>query len=158
VAHAGLKPIVLFGADHYKCRLPEGGRFICWDKSCGQGPAASFADAEFAWTNRKNARSIFRHFWMGATRTGQGSSAHEKKWHVSQKPVELMAWCLEHARIGLDKVVLDPYMGSGSTGVACLQTGRKFIGVEIDADNFANAVQRISEQWRRMGADDHDRD
>lgn len=146
--HAGDNAIVLFGADHYKTRLPDGGRFMVWDKSCGQGAANSFCDAEFMWTNRKNARSIFRHFWMGATRANKNDT--RKKVHVSQKPVALMAWCIETARIGVGKVVLDPFMGSGSTGVACLQTGRKFIGCEIDVDNFAIACQRIEEQIALM--------
>lgn len=150
--HAGERPIVLFGADHFKTRLPEGGRFICWDKSCGQGPAASFSDAEFAWTNRRNARSIFRHVWMGLARAGDGFDGKSKgRAHVSQKPVSLMAWCIEHARIGLDKVVLDPYMGSGSTGVAALLSGRRFVGVEIDLAHFATACARIEEAARRMG-------
>lgn len=129
--------ILLFGADHYKTRLPEGGRFICWDKSCGQGAAASFCDAEFMWTNRKNPRSIVRHFWMGATRAGEYSSrAGVKKLHPSQKPVEVMIWCIEHCRIGLGKTILDPYMGSGTTGVAAIRTGRHFIGCELDREYF----------------------
>lgn len=150
--HAGDKPVVLFGADHFKTRLPEGGRFICWDKSCGQGPATTFSDAEFAWTNRRNPRSIFRHFWAGAARSDDGFDAKIKgRAHVSQKPVNLMAWCIEHARIGLDKVVLDPYMGAGSTGVAALLSGRRFVGVEIDPGHFATACARIEEAARRMG-------
>lgn len=152
LAHAGDKPVVLFGADHFKTRLPEGGRFICWDKSCGQGAASTFSDAEFAWTNRRNPRSIFRHFWAGATRADDGFDAKTKgRVHVSQKPVNLMAWCIEHARIGLDKVVLDPYMGAGSTGVAALLSGRRFVGVEIDPGHFATACARIEEAARRMG-------
>lgn len=141
-------PIVLFGADHYKTRLPEGGRMMVWDKSCGQGAAVSFVDAEFMWTNRRNARCIYRHFWMGATRAGEGSQG--KRHHVSQKPVELMVWCIETARIGLGKVVLDPYMGSGSTGVAALRTGRKFLGCEIDAEYFETACQWIAKELERV--------
>lgn len=152
IAHAGDKPAVLFGADHFKTRLPDGGRFVVWDKSCGQGPAASFVDAEFAWTNRRNPRNVFRHFWSGALRADDGfDSKTAKRAHVSQKPVNLMAWCIEHARIGLDKVVLDPYMGSGSTGVACLLSGRRFVGVEIDQAHFDTAVARISLAAERMG-------
>lgn len=138
--------IVLFGADHYKTRLPEGGRMMVWDKSCGQGPAVSFVDAEFMWTNRKNARCIYRHFWIGATRSGEDSSARSKRTHPSQKPVELMMWCIETARIGIGKTILDPYMGSGSTGVAALRNGRKFIGVEIDMEYFDIACARLEKE------------
>jgi len=143
----GDNAIVLFGADHYKTRLPEGGRFMVWDKSCGQGAAAAFCDAEFMWTNRKNPRSIYRHFWMGATRVADT----KKKLHVSQKPVALMMWCIETARIGVGKTILDPYMGSGSTGVAALRSGRKFIGCEIDAENFEIACERIQAEQECMG-------
>lgn len=139
----GGKPIVLLGADHYKERLPAGGRMLCWDKSVGQGAATTFSDAEFAWTNRRNPRNVFRHFWMGGLRSGQGAQSREPRHHQSQKPVELMAWLIEHARIGVGKWVLDPYMGSGSTGVAALQSGRRFVGVEIEQRHFDTAVRRI---------------
>jgi len=140
----GKNPIVLWGASHYKTRLPGGGTFLCWDKSCGQGPADVFVDAEFGWMNRKNARCIYRHFWKGALRTREDASARSARSHPSQKPVELMRWCLEVARIGLGKTVLDPYMGSGSTGVACVTTGRRFVGIEIDPDYFDVARRRIA--------------
>lgn len=146
----GSKPAVLFGADHYKTRLPDSGRFLCWDKSCGQGAASTFSDAEFAWTNRRNARSIYRHFWMGVTRAKDPGDTKANRHHLSQKPVGLMVWCIEHARIGIDKIVLDPYMGSGSTGVAALRCGRRFVGVEIDPEHFEAARQRIEAEWARM--------
>lgn len=147
VKHIGQGPIMLFGADHYKTRLPDGGRFVVWDKSCGMGAAASFTDAEFAWTNRKNPRCVYRQFWMGATRSGEGASSRYKRQHPTEKPVELMAWCLDHARVGMGKIVLDPYMGSGTTGVACLRTGRKFVGCEIDDHYFEVARARIQAAW-----------
>ena len=150
------KPILLWGADYYKSKLPDVGQMICWDKSCGQGAATSFIDAEFAWMNRRNARRIYRHLWLGMLRSGEGaSSPTTKRQHPTQKPVELMRWCLETARIGLGKTVLDPYMGSGSTGVACVTTGRKFIGIEIDPDYFEIACKRIekAQQQTRMDFD-----
>lgn len=142
------KQIALFGADYYKTRLPDGGRFIAWDKSCGMGPPTVFSDVEFIWSNRKNARNIVRHLWMGVLRAGEGSSRKGKtRPHVSAKPVEVMAWLIENIRIGVGKTVLDPYMGSGSTGVACIMCGRKFVGCEIDEENYNIAVARITEAW-----------
>ncbi len=139
-------PVALCGADHYKTRLPETGRFICFDKSCGGGAASNFCDAEFIWTNRKNARSIFRWVWQGCVRQG----ATGNRLHVSEKPVELMAWLFEHCRVKLGSNVLDPYAGSGTTGVACLRTGRRFIGMELCPDNFEIACKRIEEEWARL--------
>lgn len=60
-----------------------------------------------------------------------------------------MRWCLETARVGVGKTVLDPHMGSGSTGVACVTSGRKFIGIEIDPDYFEIACRRIEQAQRQ---------
>ena len=142
--------VVLFGANYYARSLPECGEWLVWDKSCGQGPNDSFRDAEFIWSSAKTARTIFRHFWKGALRAGQDSSGIARRVHPSQKPVELMCWCLETARIGLGKTVLDPYMGSGSTGVACVTSGRRFIGIEIDPAYFEIACRRIEAAQRQV--------
>lgn len=155
---AGDKPLLMFGASHYKTRLPDGGVFLCWDKSCGQGPADAFADAEFAWMNRKNARCIYRHLWKGFSRSGDGASSRSSRRHPSQKPIELMRWCLETARIGIGKVVLDPYMGTGSTGVACVTSGRKFIGIKIDPGYFEIACSRIEKAQQQAQIEMEDAD
>ena len=141
----GKLPIVLWGANNFAHLLPPG-QWLVWDKACGAGPHSSFADTEFAWTTRKTPRSIFHHMWMGLLRAGEDSTNTSKRAHPSQKPVELMLWCIETARIGLGKTILDPYMGSGSTGVAAVRTGRKFIGVEIDREYFDIACKRISDE------------
>jgi site-specific DNA-methyltransferase (adenine-specific)/modification methylase len=142
----GDRQVVIFGANHFCRDIPERGSWIVWDKSCGQGPNTSFTDAEFIWTNRKVKRCIYRYFWMGALRTGQDNANNTKRSHPSMKPVELMHWLIESARIGVGKVVLDPYMGVGSTGIACLQSGRKFIGIEIDPEYFEIAKTRLLKQ------------
>ena len=99
--------------------------------------------------NRRNARCIYRQLWLGVLRQGE-SLPNRKRQHPTQKPVELMRWCLETARIGLGKTVLDPYMGSGTTGVACVTTGRRFIGIEIDPDYFEIACRRIEKAQAQM--------
>ena len=139
-------PVLLFGANHYCQRIPSEGQWLVWDKSCGHGPANSFVDAEFMWMNRRNPRCIYRHVWMGCMRAGEGGSANMRRNHPSQKPVELMMWCLDTARVRIGAVVLDPYMGTGTTGVACIRTGRRFIGIEIDAGHFATARARIEKE------------
>jgi len=69
---------------------------------------------------------------------------HSIRLHVSQKPVALMAWLISSARICLGKTILDPYMGSGTTGIAALQSGRKFIGIEITPEHFATSRDRLA--------------
>lgn len=65
------------------------------------------------------------------------------KQHPTQKPVELMAWCIEQA--GSPQTILDPFMGSGTTGVAAIQMGRKFIGIEREPKYFDIACKRIEQ-------------
>jgi len=141
---------LLFGANHFTKRLPDSGTLLAWNKNPCVAPADNFCDVEFAWCNEKIKRNGFIYQWKGLANRKDGWEKNEMtgsipapRHHPSQKPVELMRWCLETARIGLGKVVLDPYMGSGSTGVACVTSGRKFIGVEIDPDYFAIACARI---------------
>lgn len=68
------------------------------------------------------------------------------KFHPTQKPVGLMEWCMEKAKVPTGNLVCDPYMGSCSTGVACIRTGRPFLGFEIDPAHFATAVARIQRE------------
>lgn len=64
--------------------------------------------------------------------------------HPSPKPLEYMRMLVERITLS-DDLILDPFMGSGTTGVACVQTGRKFVGIEIDPGYFAIAEKRIRE-------------
>ena len=138
------KSICFTGADKMLEHLPPGGTILTWDKACAMGPASAFCDAEYAWTNRKTARQIFHHLWKGCTRSHTGEERHSDRLHVSQKPVAFMAWLIDSARVGLGKTILDPYMGSGTTGIAALRGGRNFIGIEIDPGHFAAARERLS--------------
>lgn len=73
------------------------------------------------------------------------------KYHPTEKPVDLLKVLIENSSHAGD-VVLDPFMGSGSTGVACLDTGRKFIGIEIDKKYFDVADTRINEAFKQRGS------
>lgn len=139
-------PVVLCGGNHFAQRLPEGGQFYTWDKCCGTTAAANFCDAEYVWANRRNPRQIFRFIWSGCCRQGEDASAVSARLHPSQKPVELMLWLLDTCRVGVSYTVLDPYMGVGTTGVACLRTGRRFIGIEQDPDYCAMAAARLDKE------------
>lgn len=122
-------------------------------RASGVGQHDSFTDAEYAWTNVPTIkRNVFRHLWKGFVRKKErhdhcGEGTH----HVSQKPVALMRWCIEMLRCPVDGVVLDPYMGSGSTGVAALTLGKRFVGVEIDPEHFESACERIRKASADMG-------
>lgn len=70
-----------------------------------------------------------------------------EKFHPTTKPIELMRWCADW--MGNPDVVLDPFMGSGTTGVACMNLGRKFIGIEIEPKYFDIACERIENAQRQ---------
>jgi site-specific DNA-methyltransferase (adenine-specific) len=101
----------------------------------------SFSDAELAWTNWKTRRRIFRYLWKGLCQEGAGT----KRLHPTMKPIEVMVWCIQMLEKNAN-VICDPYMGSGTTGVACIRTGRSFIGIEIDPTYFEIARQRLEHE------------
>ena len=126
--------VVVWGGNYFSDYLPPSMRWLVWDK--GQRNF-SLADFEMAWTNQRRASRIFDYPRSRALRDG--------KVHPTQKPIDLMKWCFDVCKIDEDATVLDPFMGSGTTGVACVQTGRNFIGIEIDPTYFAIAEKRIAE-------------
>lgn len=75
-------------------------------------------------------------------------SCHGYAEHPTQKPVEIVAPLVEYS-IPPEGVALDPFMGSGSTGVACVDLGRKFIGIEIERKYFDIACERIDQAQRQ---------
>lgn len=141
-------PLILWGANHYAAALPNRARWLVWDKREGGNPD-SFSDCELAWCSDGNSAKLFHHLWRGICRAGKGNIAIAgAKEHPNQKPIELMEWCLEFVPAEAE-VILDPYMGVGTTGVACMNLGRKFIGVEIEEKYFSIACRRIEDAQRQ---------
>ena len=139
-------PVILFGADHYAQRLPRG-RWLAWDKLGGQDSYGdSFSDVEYAWHSKTGAARIFRMVWKGMCQ-GAGKDKGTRRTHPTQKPVDLMEWCIEQA--GRPAVVCDPYMGTGATGVAAMNLGLRFVGVEIHRPYFDIACERIEAAQRQ---------
>ena len=134
------KPTVLFGANHYADRLPAARGWLVWDKRVGRG-STDQSDAELAWTNVLGVVRVKSLYWGGAVRTGR--EQREGRAHVMQKPVALMAWVLGFVP---DGVVLDPFMGSGSTLVAAKEMGRRSIGIEIEERYCEKAAERCSQE------------
>ena len=118
---------IIWGGNYFG--LPASQGFLVWDKV--QPQDFSLAMCEQAWTNIQAPAKIFKRHVVSFS-----------KEHPTQKPLELMQWCIERLPIGCT-TILDPFMGSGTTGVACVKLGRKFIGVEIDAGYFETACKRI---------------
>ena len=158
--------IVLWGANNYMQDLPRNtGTLLAWDKHLGRAADDSFTDCEWAWVGRKVKREVFRWMWKGiATNksnldvisTPESERTTGKVFarvHVSQKPVELMRWCIDKVRPLADLPILDPYMGSGSTAIAALSLGHTFVGCEIDPGHFDIACKRVQAYWQRTEAE-----
>lgn len=131
--------VILWGANHFAARLPHG-RWLAWNKLDGMEEFDSFSDVEFAWRSGRGKDRIFSHLWKGICKASEKTGGKER-WHPTQKPIALMEWCVGMVEA---RTILDPYMGSGTTGVACVKLGRSFIGIEIDEGYFDIACERIA--------------
>jgi len=127
--------VIMWGYHHYSSSLPEGSVLV-WLKRLDGAFGTFLSDADLAWMKGGCGVYCFR----DQSLYGQTKN----KLHPTQKPLPLMKWCMEKVSNPGD-TILDPFMGSGTTGVACVQTGRNFIGIEIDPDYYAIAERRIKE-------------
>jgi site-specific DNA-methyltransferase (adenine-specific) len=135
--------IILWGAYCYASRLPDSAGWLVWDKKRGGTVSTGFAgsSSDMAWTNFFGHVKTFSHLWDGLRRDSQ-IGVH---LHPTEKPVVLMEWCLN--LLPTANTILDPFMGSGTTGVACAKLGRSFIGIEIESKYFDIACKRIEEAY-----------
>lgn len=135
------KDFIIWGGNYFTDYLPPSMRWLVWDKV---QRGFSLADCEFAWTNKHKASRIFSY----ARGNESGFAPRGADWpnaHPTQKPVGVMKWAVEFTT----GTVIDPFCGSGSTGVACAKLGRPFIGIEIEPKYFDIACKRISEAYRQ---------
>lgn len=137
--------VALFGADHFADRLPKGGSWIVWDKRRDSTPD-DHSDCEFVWLSVPGPARIHRQKWRGVVREGEENCSRSKKLHPNQKPVALLAFILERLGARPGQTVADPFMGSGSTGVAAVRAGMGFVGCEIDPGHFQTARNRLAEE------------
>lgn len=130
---------IIFGGNYFE--LPPTKCWLLWDKENG---ASDFADAEMAWTNLDKAVRLIRYMWHGMIR----ANGEARGDHPTQKPIGVMKWCISHLPDG-SNTILDPFMGSGTTGVAAVQMGRRFIGIEREPKYFDIACKRIEDAQRQ---------
>jgi site-specific DNA-methyltransferase (adenine-specific) len=128
--------VVLWGGNHFS--LPQSRGWLAWTKT---GNAPSMADLELAWTSLDmNARRFEK-----SVKSASLEKSLQDAPHPTQKPVDLIVWSIE--QVGGADTILDPFMGSGTTGVACAKLGRKFIGIEIEPKYFDIACKRIERAY-----------
>jgi site-specific DNA-methyltransferase (adenine-specific) len=136
---------VVFGGNYYGRILGDTSCYIVWDKDNG---FSDFADCELAWTSFKKATRKIRYRWQGFLQERMGAK-REIRVHPTQKPVGVMAWIIENYTRPSD-IILDPFIGSGTTAVAAIRTGRQFIGFEIDPHYCEIANRRIADEQAKI--------
>jgi len=133
---------VIWGGNYFADHLGACKGPLIWNKLTGNN---SYADGECAWSNIAGTMRIFTHQWCGAFKD---SERGQRAIHPTQKPVALIEWCIKLA--SMPETILDPFMGSGTTGVACMNLGRKFIGIEIEQKYFDIACKRIEQAQKQI--------
>lgn len=123
----------IWGGNYFADMLPPTNDILVWHKL---NDGRSFSECEFAWSNSGKQSRIKSHHWGG-----------EDKQHPTQKPLAVMDWCM--ALFPDAGVVLDPFMGSGTTGVAAIHAGRSFYGIEREPKYFDIACRRIEDAQRQ---------
>jgi site-specific DNA-methyltransferase (adenine-specific)/modification methylase len=136
-------PTILWGANHYADKLPTSAKWLIWDKRRGTA-VNDFADCEMAWTNLSGPARVLPHMWNGGLRDSEQGIP---RFHKTQKAIVVMEWCLGFLPDA--QTILDPFMGSGTTLVACQKLGRQGIGIELDPDYFEIACRRVDEATRQ---------
>jgi len=125
--------VAIWGGNYFADLLPPSSAWLAWVKPQAD-TGFSLADMELCWTNLGFAARVKR------------LPRRDGNEHPTQKPVSVMAWTLGFVRA---VTILDPFMGSGTTGVACANLGRKFIGIEREPSYFDIACRRIEEAYKQ---------
>lgn len=126
-------PVRLYwGGNYFADYLPPPKGWLYWNKLMG----GDFSDGELAYTSMDKALRQFTY-----------CNKEGGKEHPTQKPIPVMEWCI--AQVDNPETVLDPFMGSGTTGVACMNLGRQFIGIEREPKYFDIACRRIEDAQRQ---------
>lgn len=135
--------LIIWGGNYFADQLPRGGKWLVWDKKDGGFQDFDLGDCELAWTNLEGTSRLLHHTHMGMVRAGAGERS--ARLHPTQKPVALLAWCIEQARLSPGQIVFDPYSGSGSTIVAAEQMSIAGYGCDIEPKYIAATLQRLSD-------------
>ncbi len=129
----------IFGGNYYA--VPPSSCWLVWDKLNGTN---DFADCELAWTNLPKAVRRIQYRWNGMIRQNNEPRGD----HPTQKPLGVMSWVISQFPAETSTII-DPFMGSGTTGVAAAHAGLPFIGIELVPKYFDIACERITNAYRQ---------
>lgn len=139
--------VILWGANHYAQRLPVGTTLV-WIKKGAHLFGTWLSDAEIGWQKGGYGVYVKEVSFPPPSRIAENDGATAA--HPTQKPIDLMVWCIGRVK---GHRIFDPFMGSGTTGVACVRLGRRFTGIEIEPRYFDIACRRIADELKRPRLD-----
>jgi site-specific DNA-methyltransferase (adenine-specific) len=133
---------IIFGGNYFTNYLPQSNCWLVWDKvgSLKLGKQIPFADCELIWTSFNKVVKKFVFIQQGFIK-----ETNDIRQHPTQKPTEVMKWIIENYTKPTD-IILDPFVGSGTTCVAAKQLGRKYIGIEISSEYCKIANERLAQE------------
>lgn len=135
--------VILFGANHYWDHRLSGGSWWWWHKTPEREPA-DFSPFELIWLSKSGPPYYYPYLWAGGMREGEENWVNlHQKLHPAQKPIDLL---MDLVKETTAPVVIDPFMGSGTTLAACVRLGRPCIGIELDPAYFAVACHRLQQE------------
>ena len=128
-----------WGADYYLESLETGGSWVVWDKTVGKHIGRIGNEFELCYSKKPHKRVVIRHYWVGFN--GLENEDTAKREHPTQKPLEVIEVLLKEY-VDEQAIIVDPFLGSGTTLIACERLGRKCRAVEISPAYCAVAIQR----------------
>jgi len=134
------KDQIIFGGNYFAEKLPSSPCWIVWDKREGM-TSNSFADCELAWSSFDKPARVYHHLWSGMIRKGDHNIEGKERSHPTQKPVGLFSDILKDFSED-NQTIVDPFLGSGTTMIACENLGRKCRGCEIDPGYLGVILER----------------
>jgi site-specific DNA-methyltransferase (adenine-specific) len=134
---------IIFGGNYFVEFLDNSSCWLVWDKD----NTGNFADCELAWTNYSGAIRKIKYRWNGMLQENMKNK--EERFHPTQKPVALFQWILNnYSQPGM--TIFDPFAGSGTAAIACLETGRDYILVEKEPE-YIEIINKRIETWKEQG-------
>jgi len=126
---------VIWGGNYFN--LPPTKCFLIWDKL---NDGRDFADCEFAWTSFNTVARIFRK---------RPQKMDGGKVHPTQKPIYLFTWILDNYSIK-GETICDPYIGSGTTAIACEKLNRRWLGIEMSEKYCEITAKRVENETKQL--------
>lgn len=141
----------IFGGNYYANILPPTASWVVWDKRCDDKYRNDFGDCELAWCSKGVAR-VFHFLYNGMMQENMKNK--DERFHPTQKPLQLIMRLINYYTKEGD-LILDPFMGSFTTAVACYKTGRRFIGAELDKEYFEKGMARLNAERSQVSIFDN---